>query len=113
GARERRGDGDDRHGVGIGLRQRRHEVGETWAGNDVAGGGAARGAGVAVGHESGTLLVTRPDEAQASRSEAAKELDVVNAGDAKEVMEPMGGTERFERFPGAHGASSIGMRSGA
>ena len=75
---------------GIGLAHGGDDVGHAGAGDDEAGGRAAGGAGIAVGHEARALLVARGDVADAGVRQAAIELDRVHAGDAEDGVDAVG-----------------------
>ncbi len=84
--------GNHQHGYRVGQRlgHRGGDVGHSRAADDQTGRRLAAGAGVAVGHEPGALLVARRDVAQRAVAEAAVELDGVHPGDAEHGVDAVG-----------------------
>ena len=83
------GNHQHRHRVGIGLAHGRQNIGHAGAGNDETHARLATGAGVAVGHKPGALLMARADMPQTAAMQAAIELDGVHTGDAEHGIYPI------------------------
>ena len=78
---------EHRHRVRIGLAHRSGDVREARPGDHEAGGRPAAGAGMAVGHEAGALLVARRDVPEPAVRQTAIELDGVDAGNAEDAAD--------------------------
>ncbi len=92
------GDHQHGHGIGIGLAHGGEDVGHAGAGDDEADTGLAADAGIAIGHEAGTLLVARRHVADAGLGQAAIELDRVHAGNAEHQLDAISLEELHQQF---------------
>ena len=101
------GDHHHRHRIAVGLPHRGRDVGHAGAGDDEAGGGTARRAREAIGHEARSLLVARGDVTDPGSGEPTIQLDGVHAGDAEDMVDAV----RFQQLDegdatGGHGRGS-------
>ena len=96
------GDHQHRHPAQLRIRGSRHQVGRTGA----QGGQAhARPSGqppVGGGHEAGRLLVARNDEANARLAQRLEQVQVLLAGNAEDVLDPLGFEGPDEEITGLH-----------
>ncbi|MNF89058.1 hypothetical protein D3C84_715650 [compost metagenome] len=84
------GNHQHRDRVGIGLGHGGEDIGHARAGDDEAHPRLAGDAGIAVGHEAGTLFVARGDVADAAVRQAAVEFDGVHTGDTEHGVDAPG-----------------------
>jgi hypothetical protein len=83
------GDHQQGYRIAVSLTQRGCDIGQPRSGNDEARGRSAAGAGVAVGHETGALLMARGDMTNLGVAETPVKLDRVDAGDPEDRVDPV------------------------
>jgi hypothetical protein len=91
---------DHQHGdgIGIGFAHGGRDIGHAGTGDDEAHAGLARGPGIAIGHEAGTLLMARRHMADIRRFEAPIELDRMNARNAENHLDAVGFEKLDQNF---------------
>ena len=87
---EGRGDDQNRARIRPGLAHGGQDIGEAWAGDGEAHAGLAGGAGIAVGHEAGALLVAHQHMLDAGARQCAIHLDIMDAGNAEDRVDAIG-----------------------
>jgi hypothetical protein len=85
-----RGDDKHRHGIAIGLGHGGGDIGHARPGDDEADAGPAGDAGIAIGHESGTLLMARRHVADRRIRQAAIELHRMDPRNAEDDLDAIG-----------------------
>ena len=88
-----RGDDEHGHGIAIGLGHGGGDIGHARAGDDEADAGPAGDPGIAVRHESRPLLMARRHMANGGIRQAAIELHRMDAGNAEDHLDAIGGQQ--------------------
>ncbi|MNZ67013.1 hypothetical protein D3C78_852480 [compost metagenome] len=88
-ARLHAGNHQHRNRIGIGLAHGGGDIGHARAGDDETHPRFATGAGIAVSHEAGALLVTRSDVVDARTGQPAIQLNGMHAGNAEHLLDPV------------------------
>src|SRR5688572_32050927 len=91
------GQHQDGYRIRIGLADWRRGIHQAGPGDQAADARASGGAGIAVGHEAGALLVAHADVAHPAVGEAAIEFERVDARNPEHRIDPVGFQQRDRR----------------